>query len=471
MNQNEIREAKRTLYERRTRMEDLLEQVGDVINGYSKTYENKIINDEGVVDDAHLEELITQIISAAHEDYGPEKEELYRSFLYCTILGIAWKNYIFSVEDLEQEPYEPAQAYGDIVRMARDTGRSAYKDRADLLKAECGYFPYRFHDFFAYAQQVFFLLGGDKENSLFTEEEKAFLEREIKLFDEKRFKAYDEFYAEEEEMKKARMAEDPLYAEEVRQGEELSDAANEALAARLENGEDAYDILCGSLEEEDEDSWWVELARQREAGEAMVLHRIPDAEKYKRYYLRFRELSYTEGAEGKLTWDGEAFAGAIAEMVDLYLYEQKLSAYSLEETYGLVTDSIKRLPGIVREAVRRDGEIEKMKKRALEKVMYAGEREELFPKYAAGYIFDLSLKNADGIKCNAALEEFLMDSGFLTASEQAVMRGIANGDGYDEIGVRLHRKAWEIEKIEKRAREKMMYAQDREELFPRGVLG
>ena len=70
---------------------------------------------------------------------------------------------------------------------------------------------------------------------------------------------------------------------------------------------------------------------------------------------------------------------------------------------------------------------------------------------------------------NAELEKFI-GSGFLTAGEQAVMRGIADGDGYDEIGARLHRKAWEIEKIEKRAREKMMYARDREELFPRGFL-
>ena len=62
-------------------------------------------------------------------------------------------------------------------------------------------------------------------------------------------------------------------------------------------------------------------------------------------------------------------------------------------------------------------------------------------------------------------------SGFLTAGEQAVMRGIEDGYGYVEIGARLHRKAWEIEKIEKRAREKMMYARDREELFPRGFLG
>lgn len=120
---------------------------------------------------------------------------------------------------------------------------------------------------------------------------------------------------------------------------------------------------------------------------------------------------------------------------------------------------------------RKEGEIEKMKKRALEKVMYAGEREELFPKYAAGYIFNLSFGDKGGTKCNAALEEFLTDSGFLTASEQAVMRGIAAGDGYDEIGERLHREAWEIEKIEKRACEKMMYARDREELFPRGFLG
>lgn len=351
MNQNEIREEKRTLYERRTRMEDLLGQVGDVISGYDKIYENKIINDEGVVDDARLEELITQIMSAAHRDYSPEEEELYRSFLYCTMLGIAWKSYISSMEDFGREPYEPAQTYGDIVRMARDTGRSACKSRADLLKGECGYFSYSFHDFFAYAQEVFSLLDGERESSLFTEEEKAFLKREIELFNEKSSKATEEFYAKEEEMRKARMAEDPVYAEEVRQQKELADAANEALAARLESGESEYDILYGSLEEEDDP--WAELAEQIKTGEAMVLHRIPDAEKYKRYYLRFRELSYTEGIEGKLTWDGKEFADAIAEMVDLYLYGQKLSAYSLEETYGLVTDRVKQLPGIVREAVRK----------------------------------------------------------------------------------------------------------------------
>lgn len=352
MNQNEIREEKRTLYERRTRMEDLLEQVGDVIKGYDKTYENKILNDEGAVDDARLEELITQIMSAAHKDYSPEEEELYRSFLYCTMLGIAWESYISSMEDFKYSPYEPAQTYGDIVRMARDTGRSACESRADLLIAECGYFPYNFHDFFAYAQEVFSLLGGNGENSLFTDEEEAFLKRKRELFNEKSLKSFDEFYAKEEEEKKARMAKDPLYAEEVRQEKEASEAAATALAARLESGEDAYDILYGD-QEEYEDPWFAELAGQLEAGEAMVLHRIPDAEKYKKYYLRFRELSYTEGTEGKLTWNGKAFADAIAEMVDLYLYEQKLSAYSLAETYGLVTDRVKQLPDIVREAVRK----------------------------------------------------------------------------------------------------------------------
>ena len=117
---------------------------------------------------------------------------------------------------------------------------------------------------------------------------------------------------------------------------------------------------------------------------------------------------------------------------------------------------------------RRAWEIEKMKKRALEKVMYAGEWEELFPEYAARYSSDLWLKNEGDTRFNAAPEEFLTDSGLLTASEQMVMRGIAGGDGYEEIGARLNRKEWEIEKMEKRALEKMMYARDREELFPRG---
>lgn len=120
---------------------------------------------------------------------------------------------------------------------------------------------------------------------------------------------------------------------------------------------------------------------------------------------------------------------------------------------------------------RREWEIEKIKKRALEKVMYAEEREALFPEYAAGYLSELSSKSEGDTKYSAVLEDFLKNSGFLTASEQAVMRGIAGGEGYDEIGAKLYREAWEIEKIEKKALEKMMYAREREELFPRGFVG
>ena len=120
---------------------------------------------------------------------------------------------------------------------------------------------------------------------------------------------------------------------------------------------------------------------------------------------------------------------------------------------------------------RREWEIEKIKKRALEKVMYAEERETLFPEYAAGYLSELSSKSEGDTKYNIVLEDFLKNSGFLTASEQAVMGGIASGEGYDEIGAKLYREAWEIEKIEKRALEKMMYVRDREELFPRGFVG
>lgn len=115
---------------------------------------------------------------------------------------------------------------------------------------------------------------------------------------------------------------------------------------------------------------------------------------------------------------------------------------------------------------RRAWEIEKMKKRALEKTMYAAEREELFPEYTVRHTFGQSPENDSDTEYKAALEEFLTDSGFLTAGEQAVMRGIAKGEGYDEIGVRLHRKTREIEKMEKRALEKMRYVREREELFP-----
>lgn len=117
------------------------------------------------------------------------------------------------------------------------------------------------------------------------------------------------------------------------------------------------------------------------------------------------------------------------------------------------------------EEKEKKAKIEKIKRRALEKVMYAGEGEALFPEYAVRYPSDPSLKDENDSRYSAAPEKFLTDSGFLTASERAVMEGIARGEEYEEIGARLHRKTWEIEKIERRALEKIRYARNIEELF------
>lgn len=314
------REMMEEIRNRRSHRNDLLRSVADVIDGYDYDYSRTHADEQ---DDRWLEEMIAELLAAAQKQYEPEKKELYYCFLYCTMLGIAWDRELCHLS-MDYGKYKPAAVLGDVVRMARDTGRSAPGRKEDLLFLESVDYTDEIRGFFGYMPEVYFLLRGEEVYSLYTGEEKAFIGQD-RITLEKRGK----------ERKCQRIVEEP---------DEMD-----------------YELL----DLVDEDST---IDRAREC----VVRRISDCEKYVRNYLRFRELSYTGAVKGELTWDREEFVKEIEEMADCYLYRNGRCAYSLEELYGMVTKCLGRMAAEMCRTVQRG----KKYKHWLETGAYCGRQRE-----------------------------------------------------------------------------------------------
>lgn len=290
---------------RRLYMNDLLWAVADVVDGYDHNYSRSF---ELERDDGWLEKLIAELFASTQKQYEPEKKELYYSFLYCTLLGIAW-DWDMCHLSMDYGEYRPARVLGDMIRMARDTCISTPGSKEDLLYMESVNYTDKIRGFFGYMPEVYFLLRGQKVYSLYTEEEKAFVGKDRITLEKRRKETACPTICEE------------LHAEE---GEDESDTLS-----RVEAG--------GAIER----------AKKR------IVRRISNPEKYIRNYLRFRELSYTGAVKGKLTWDRDQFMSEIEEMADCYLYRNGYCAYSLEELYGMVTKCLGQMAKEMCQTLRR----------------------------------------------------------------------------------------------------------------------
>ena len=114
------REMMEEIHNRRLHRNDLLRKVADVVDGYDYDYSCYHVVERN---DGWLEKMIAELFASTQKEYEPEKRELYYSFLYCTLLGIAWDRDLCHLS-MDYGEYRPARVLGDMVRMARDTGRS-----------------------------------------------------------------------------------------------------------------------------------------------------------------------------------------------------------------------------------------------------------------------------------------------------------------------------------------------------------
>ena len=289
------REMMEEIHNRRLHRNDLLRKVADVVDGYDYDYSCYHVVERN---DGWLEKMIAELFASTQKEYEPEKRELYYSFLYCTLLGIAWDRDLCHLS-MDYGEYRPARVLGDMVRMARDTGRSTPERKEDLLNMESVNYTDEIRGFFGYMPEVCFLLRGEKVYSLYTEEEKAFVEKDRITLEKKRKETACPTICEEQ------------YAAE---------------------GEGESDTLSGA-----------EAGSEIERAKKRIVRRIYNPEKYVRNYLRFREMSYTGAVKGELAWNREEFIKDIEEMADCYLYRKGLCGYSLEELYGMVTKCLEQM--------------------------------------------------------------------------------------------------------------------------------
>lgn len=290
------REMIEVIRNRRSHRNDLLREAADVIDGYDIDYDY-LQPHEGERDDRWLEGIIAELFASTQKQYEPEKKELYYSFLYCTLPGIAWDRDLCHLS-MDYGDYGPARVWGDVVRMARDTGRSTPGRKEDLLYMESVNYTDEIRGFFGYMPEVYFLLRGQEVYSLYTEEEKAFVGQNRITLEKRNRTACPAAFGE------------PCAAEDEEESEPLS---------------------------------WEDAGSAIERAKESIVGRIPDPDKYIRNYLRFRELSYTGSVKGELTWDREEFINEIEEMTDCYLYRNEYCAYSLEELCGMVTDCLRKV--------------------------------------------------------------------------------------------------------------------------------
>lgn len=318
---------------RKELLEEELAKIRDTVNGRGELYLPYITEENGEITDEKTDRLIDELMDAlkhykklkpySHRPLTEEMEELYRCFLYCTIQGVAWSdNFCFGFFLFGE--FEPARAFADIVNMAKDPETTAFGRRDDLLFQENGlehWYSLR-GGFFGFGDTVYQMVTGEEIYGTYSEEEK------IRVDEWKRA----------EEIREKKINDELALEEARREGFATADEYFDYYAAMEDymlDDEDWDDIL---REEEVRQ----EEVRQKEIA---LVKRMSNPDRYIRQYLRYRDL-YFETEHDELPAD-------IEHMVDIWLYERGLSAFSLGEAYGLVSHKVKQFPGMLKSEIRK----------------------------------------------------------------------------------------------------------------------
>lgn len=311
-----------------------LNKIRDTVNGRGESYLPYITDENGRITDEKIEGLIYDLIDALKQyknvrfstgnSLAAETEELYRCFLYCTILGIAWGGN-FCFETFLYGEFGQAQTFADIVNMAKDPETVSIDRRDTLYLRENDAFASWYlleGGFFGYADEVYYMITGHSVYDTYSDEEKARVDKYKSdvLEDIKQSAPLEQEWLEN--MGFATMEEYDEFLEDKAEKEEIPDEELEELARQEQE-----------LEEKGNQ-------RARE-----LVDRMPDPDRYIRRYIRYREL-YFERGHSSLPQD-------IEDMVDVWLYEHGVSPFSMGDAYGLVSHRLKQFPNMLKAEIRK----------------------------------------------------------------------------------------------------------------------
>ena len=336
------------LERRKKDLNNRLSEIEDEIAGRNESFREKVTEDGRLVNkkiDAFISEMLGSY--KAYREYGfkeplnRSQEDLYRTFLYCAIVGYSWRS---SLDDFGG--YYIPESYTDIRKMAELLQRYPMKKRKDLKEwisyQEDGYDidPPATDDFWPFMEDILSDLDPEEIRKRKEREEKE------KKEEEKRKKEAAKAWAEREakiaagEYKPLRITLQPCVEEEQ--------DPEDAEAQRLQYEEDLnwYEQMPDTDPYSDPitDHYLEYALPQYNSWKAQLPKRNLICERYK----KFKDLYFDDK-----NCDKNCIAKDITEMIDAYLYLQGISPFGLDDSFGLVMDKLDKAGDMMKLTVKR----------------------------------------------------------------------------------------------------------------------
>ncbi len=309
-----------------------LKEINDIVTGRNTELASYIKNDDGNISDERIDRLISDLLECLKNYYqqlygsliymlSEETCELYECFLYCAIQGMA----LVDVDILQYTEVEQVTTFSDIIDLLYNC--DSYNSQQELLYIEQLGYPIASscRGFFNNCDLAYEILTGtsimsgltDKEISLVNDMREKQSSQEVIYYDDDTDDYIKQIEREQLEQRP------PLSAEEL------------------------FDQFYGAPFEDEhlipDDE--LEFCAKVEASQNEWKHSVVAPEKFIAKYLRYREL-YFSISHSKMRED-------IEKMIDVFLYEQDLSAFALGEKYGIITYRSERYRNILKSEIRK----------------------------------------------------------------------------------------------------------------------
>lgn len=313
-----------------------LKEINDIVTGRNTALSAYICDENGKASDEKIDRFISELLDGLinyHKQLysnlpytlSEETRELYECFLYCTIQGVAHMKY---VEYLHYTVVQQVSTFSDILDILYHS--FTYKDRRELLSIEQLGYPVNYGDtgFFRNCNLAYEILtGSDILDALTAEEAEIVDDIRKKQAEQQVYENYDDDEEEEDYFKQ-------VERELLAQKPPMTD---EEMLEQLEGSYDEEKPLISDYE--------AELCAKAQASQNEWKNEVVSPEKFIAKYLRYRELFFAI--------DHSKMQEDIEKMIDVFLYEQGLSAFSLGKNYVMIPYRTERFCGILKSEIRK----------------------------------------------------------------------------------------------------------------------
>lgn len=361
-------QLKRCSY-RKAILHNRLQELEDNISGYGTEYLPLITGDDGKIVPEKLNAFINDMLESLdhyielfpERTLDPETREMYRKYLYCAVSTLQYKWQINGWQT------DISKTFGDIIERATDIDIDECDDYHDFLMLQ-----YRLHldpnirigsDFFSSVHESMEFLGGDYAE-LLPRETRVELCREY---------ARANNISEEDNAAEMRWAEDPERCSKEQEEREQSRPADDVASSEEEQARWEKEMAEEYEKEQSEKQPYLDAVRS--LGEDQLhtdnelLKNLSEAEvKSYKNLAEFDDFldnvipalldkiiidpwEFFENLDGfaKLYFDSfrpghphDDFVEDVKNMVETYMYEHSVSAFSFGDYYGLITHQVKR---------------------------------------------------------------------------------------------------------------------------------